>query len=118
MLRLPSAVRVFICTLPTDMRRGFDALAAMVKQHFAQDPLCGHLFVFRSRSADRMKILSWDRDGFALWYKRLEKGTFRLPPAVEGAAGIEVTSADLLLLLEGVELSSVRRRPRFAPQKI
>jgi len=116
MLRLPSSVRVFLCTLPTDMRRGFDALAAMVKQHFAQDALCGHLFVFRSRAADRMKILVWEGDGFALWYKRLEKGTFRLPPAPEGTTGIEVTSADLLLLLEGVE-PGARRRPRLVLQK-
>jgi transposase len=115
-LSLPASVRIFVCTLPTDMRRGFDGLAALVNGHFGQDPLGGHLFVFANRRADRLKILWWDRDGFALHYKRLEKGTFRLPGKADAAdtAGVEVSSAQLLMLLEGLDASAVRRRPRYA----
>ena len=76
------------------------------------DPLTGHLFVFRSRRGDRLKVLWWDRDGYALWYKRLEKGTFRFP-ACEGETA-EVRSGDLAMILEGIDLTSVRRRPRYA----
>jgi transposase len=112
-LSLPASVRVFVCTLPTDMRRGIDGLGALVNGHFGQDPLGGHLFVFANRRADRLKILYWDRDGFALWMKRLEKGTFRLPGKA-GSAGVEVSSAELLMLLEGIETSAARRRPRYA----
>ena len=111
----PSApLRVLLCVGPTDMRRGFDTLAGMVRQHLGHDPLSGHLFVFRSRSGGRVKILYWDRDGFALWYKRLERGAFRFPaPGAGGASAVEVSAADLLMLLEGVDLATVRRSPRF-----
>ena len=80
MLRLPASVRVYLCLLPVDMRRSFDGLASMAEQVVGQDPLSGHLFVFRGRRGDRVKVLYWDRDGYALWYKRLEKGVFRFPP--------------------------------------
>jgi transposase len=114
-LSLPASVRVFVCTLPTDMRRGYDGLAALVRGHFGQDPLGGHLFVFANRRADRLKILYWDRDGFALWMKRLEKGAFRMPgKSAADAAGVEVSSAGLLMLLEGIDASSAKRRPRYA----
>src|SRR4030042_1478387 len=79
MLSLPSAVRIFLCTEPTDMRRGFDRLAEMGRPVIRQDPVCGHLFVFRSRRGDRLKLLYWDTGGFAMWYKRLEKGRFHMP---------------------------------------
>lgn len=111
MLSLPASVRVFVCTRAIDMRRGFDGLAALVREHFGADPLGGHLFVFRNRPADRLKILYWDRDGFALWCKRLEKGSFRFPKA--DAAGIEISASDLPMLLEGVDPTTVRRAERF-----
>ncbi len=112
MLRLPASVRVYLCLSPVDMRRSFDGLAAMAEQVMGQDPLSGHLFVFRGRRGDRVKVLFWDRDGYALWYKRLEKGVFRFPPG-DGEAG-EITAVDLGLILEGIDLGSVKRQKRFA----
>jgi transposase len=111
MLSLPPTVRIFLCREPTDMRRGFDGLAGLVEQFLKQDPLSGHLFVFHNRRSDRIKILYWDRDGFALWYKRLEKGTFRFP--VGDGVAAEVRSADLAMILAGIDLASARRRPRY-----
>ncbi len=112
MLSLPPTVRIFLCAEPTDMRRSFDTLAFMTRQILGQDPLSGHLFVFRSRSGDRVKILYWDRSGFCLWYKRLEKGTFRFPDT-EGP-GAEVEAPDLALILEGIDLAGARRRERIS----
>lgn len=121
MLRLPtlgdldrsSAARIFLCTQPTDMRRSFDRLAEMVKEALAQDVLSGNLFVFRSRGADKLKILYWDADGFAIWYKRLEEGAFRFPRVAEGQASVEVKASELAMLLEGIDLRSVKRTRRF-----
>ena len=112
MLSLPPTVRIFLCRQPTDMRRGFDGLAGSVEQILQQNPLSGHLFVFLNRRSDRIKILYWDRDGFALWYKRLEKGTFRFP-AGDGTVA-EVRSADLAMILEGIDPASGRRWPRYS----
>ena len=123
MLKLPDlsdldrglAGRVFLCAAPADMRKGFDSLAALVRDHLGHDPLSGHLFLFVSRGRDRLKLLYWDHDGFALWYKRLEEGTFRLP-AVKGAGnGVELRASELAMLLEGIDLKSLRRGPRFRP---
>ena len=122
MLRLPSlgeldqglAVRVFMCTSPTDMRKGFDTLAALVRDGLGYDPLSGQLFLFVGRRRDRLKILYWDRDGFALWYKRLEQGTFRMPATKSDATSIELKASELAMLLEGIDLRSIRRRKRFA----
>ena len=111
MLSLPPAVRIWLCTQPTDMRKSFDTLAALVRQALGQDPLAGGLFVFVGRRADRMKILYWDRDGYALWAKRLEQGTFRLPAAT--ADSVILTRAELAMLLEGIELAGARRRKRL-----
>jgi transposase len=113
MLSLPLPVRIFLCTQPADMRRSFDGLAQMVREFLGADPLSGHLFVFRSKRGDRVKLLYWDSDGLAIWYKRLEEGTFGFPaPPAEGH-GIEIRAADLAMLLDGVDLESVQRRKRY-----
>lgn len=118
--QLPASVRIYLCTKPTDLRKGFDGLQGMVREFLGQDPLSGHLFLFLNRRRDRVKVLLWDRDGFVIWYKRLEAGTFQqLDPATctsrgSGEAGIELTTTDLALLLTGVDLASARRRKRYA----
>jgi len=91
--------------------RSFDRLAEMVQQFLGQDPLAGHLFVFRSRSSDRLKILYWDRDGWAIWYKRLEAGTFQFPFAESGRK--EIAAWELGVLLEGIDLNKGKRRKRY-----
>jgi transposase len=113
MLSLAPAVRIWLCLRPADMRKSFDGLAAMTRQVLSQDPIAsGHLFVFVSRRADRLKILWWDRDGYALYAKRLERGTFRLPAAAGDS--VVLTGAELAMLLEGIELAGARRRERFS----
>jgi len=122
MLRLPSlgeldqglGVRIYLCTSPADMRKGFDTLAALVREHLKHDPLSGHLFLFVGRDKDRIKILYWDSDGFAIWYKRLEEGTFRLPAAKNMGASVELKASELAMLLAGIDLTSIKRRKRFA----
>jgi transposase len=111
MLTVPPSVRVFVACEPVDLRRSFDRLAACTQELLRQDPLSGHLFVFRNRPGDRVKILYWDRTGYCLWYKRLERGTFRLPAGAE--AGQEISYADLTLLLEGIDLTGARRHLRY-----
>jgi len=112
MLSWPTSVRIFLAASPADMRRGFDGLARMANEVIRQDPFSGALFVFRNRRGDRIKVLYWAGDGFALWYRRLERGTFRFP-ACEGDAA-EIRAVDLTMILEGIDLSSARRRPRYA----
>lgn len=111
MLSLPTAVRIWLATRPTDLRKSFDSLAELVRQHLAADPLSGQLFVFRNKRADRVKLLYWDEDGFVIVYKRLELGTFRFPEPT--AAGVEIRAADLQMLLDGVDLDSVKRQRRY-----
>ena len=121
MLKLPSlgeldqglSVRIYLCTGSTAMRKGFDSLAALVREGLGYDPLSGHLFLFVGRHRDRLKILYWDKDGFALWYKRLEEGTFRLPAAKKVGASVELAASELAMLLAGIDLTSIRRRKRF-----
>jgi len=114
MLTWPPTVRIFVSTQPTDMRRSFDGLAMMTRENMGQDPLSGHLFVFFNRRGDRVKIMFWDRSGFCIWYKRLEQGVFRLPQSIVNMSSPEVEVADLSLILEGIDLSSARRRKRFS----
>lgn len=108
-----SGVRIWLATQPADMRCGFDRLAQLAGSVTGQDPLCGHLFLFRSRGGDRLKALLWDRDGYIIWYKRLEEGTFRFPRTGEGQMSVQIRPSELAMLLEGIDLSSVKRRPRF-----
>jgi transposase len=112
MLTLPPSTRVFVATKPADMRRGFDGLFALVRDFLGEDPLSGHLFVFRNRVGDRLKILWWDRDGLAIWYKRLEAGTFRFPNGGE-TARLEMTWNDLQLVLQGIDPAKVKRSKRY-----
>ena len=108
-----SRLRIWLAANPADMRCGFDRLAALAASVTGQDPLSGHLFLFRSRGGDRLKALLWERDGFVIWYKRLEEGAFRFPRLSPGQTSLEIKPSDLAMLLEGIDLSSVRRRPRF-----
>lgn len=111
MFMIPPTVQIFLARQPTDMRKAFDGLAEMVRQHMGGDPLSGHLFVFVNRRGDRVKILCWDRTGYTLYYKRLEAGRFHLPRPQDGT--LQIPSAELTLMLEGIDLSSARRRKRF-----
>ncbi len=111
MLSLPTSVRIWLATGPTDLRKSFDSLAEVVRQHLQGDPLSGQLFVFRNRRGDRVKLLYWDEDGYVLVYKRLEIGTFHFPQGE--AAGVEIRAADLHMLLDGVDFEKVKRQRRY-----
>lgn len=115
MLSVPGQVKILLCLQPADMRRSFDGLAAMVENVLDDNPLSGHLFVFRNRRGDRVKLLYWSGDGLCIWYKRLEEGTFRFPGPGQGEAsnGVSISATDLAMLLDGVDLSSVRRAKRY-----
>lgn len=106
-------IGVYLCTTPTDMRKGFDTLAQLVHEHLGHDPLSGDLFLFFSRGKDRLKALVWEPDGFVLWYKRLEAGTYRLPPHAPGTTAVTLKASELAMLLDGIDLKSVRRLPRY-----
>jgi transposase len=112
-ISLPHAVRVFLHSSPTDLRKGFDALSGLVTSAFGQDPTCGHLFLFVNRRRDRLKMLYWDRDGLAIWYKRLEVGSFQLPAAPRDTVSIEMTATQLALILSGIDLRSAHQRKRY-----
>ncbi len=118
MLTLPPSVRIFVCLAPADMRRSLDGLAAMTREILREDPLSGHLFAFFNRRRDRVKILFWDRSGMALYYKRLEKGVFRLSAWEHcNRKRAEIEAAELALILEGIDLANAKRRARFVPRK-
>ncbi len=111
MLTLPPSVRIWCATAPTDLRRGFDGLAALVRSQLQADPLSGHLFVFFNRRADRLKVLYWDRDGLCIWYKRLERGRFHFPSS--DATSLELTPGQLQMILDGVDVEHARRYKRY-----
>ena len=114
MLTLGLTGRIWLCTAPVDGRKSFDGLAAVVTTQLGRDPLSGDLFVFKNRRGDRLKILAWMGDGFALYLRRLERGAFAFPSAeAEGAAEVGVTATELAMLLGGVELRTAQRRPRY-----
>ena len=108
-----SEVRVFLCTIPTKMNYSFDTLMGLTQQIFDQDPLSGHLFLFVNPQRDRLKILFWDNDGLAIFYKRLESGTFQLPKSTRGEHGGELDDRHLNRLLTGLDLRTGRRRKRY-----
>jgi transposase len=108
------AARIWLASEATDMRCGFDRLAERVKTVIGENRLSGHLFVFRSRRGDRLKILLWDRDGFVLWYKRLEAGVFKLPRDGEGSRSAELRPSELAMVLDGIDMSKLKRVPRYA----
>ncbi len=113
MLSLPLSVKVFWCLAPIDMRKSFDSLAAIVAEHLKHDPLSGHLFIFTSKRRDRVKLLSYERGGFAIWYKRLEEGTFAVPQAAGDGQSVELSAAELGLILSGIDLAGATRRKRY-----
>jgi transposase len=112
MFGMPATVRVFVAVPPADLRKGYDGLARIARDAIGEDPLSGHLFVFANRRRDRIKVLYWDRDGYAIWMKRLEKGSFRWPaPASDH---VEWTALELAAVLGGIDLKDTGKRPRFA----
>ncbi len=113
MIYLPASVRVYLCLTACDMRKSFDGLHSMVREQLELDALAGHLFVFASRRRDRVKILYWDRDGFALWSKRLEQGTYAVPFGDAAERRREITAQELGALLSGIDLEQATRRPRY-----
>jgi transposase len=121
MMSLPSlrtldglqTTRIWLAVEGTDMRCGFDRLAERVNAVVRQDPLSGHLFVFASRRCERLKILTWDRDGYVLWYKRLEAGVFKLPRVEPGARSVELRASELAMMLDGIDMTKLKRTPRY-----
>jgi transposase len=113
-LSLPPSVRVFVATVPVDGRKGPDSLMVMVRDAFRLDIFSGHLFVFFSRRRDRVRVVYWDRDGIAMWTKRLERGRYRLQRHDHAIRSIDAT--ELGLILEGIDLERMRRRPRWTPR--
>lgn len=116
MLTIPPSVKLWYAPQPVDFRLGFDGLFSLVKSRLAADPLSGHLFIFRNRSADRVKVLYWGGHGLCLWCQRLEAGRYHFPvPAEATAAGVELTPGQFQMILDGIDLSRVRRFKRFGP---
>jgi transposase len=113
MMHLPASVRVYLCASACDMRKSFDGLHALVTQSMELDAFAGHLFVFANRRRDRIKILYWDRDGFAVWAKRLEEGTYAMPFGECAEKRREIAAAELAALLSGIDLSQAKRRKRY-----
>jgi transposase len=116
-LSLPPSVRLFMATQPVDGRKGADSMMVLVREAFRHDPLSGHLFIFFSKRCDRVRIVYWDRNGFAMWTKRLEKGRFRPSFSSDRKLGsIAIEAAELALIVEGIDLVGARRRARWHPQ--
>jgi transposase len=113
-LNLSPAVKLWYAAQPVDMRLGFDGLFALVRSRLHADPLSGHLFIFRNRTADRIKVLYWGGHGLCLWCQRLEAGRYHFPDAPSDAASIELTAAAFHMILDGIDLARVRRFKRFS----
>jgi transposase len=118
MLSLPPSVRLFVATAVVDGRRGPDSLMALVRDVLGHDIFEGHLFIFFTRRRDRVRIIYWDRDGVAMWTKRIELGRFRFQSEGDDAINVRaMESAELTLILEGIDLQGARRRPRWQPRR-
>jgi len=113
MLTLPPSVRIFLYTQPTDMRCGFNKLSMFAHHMMGQDPFSGHLFVYFNKRGDKCKILFWDRTGFCIWYKQLEKGSFERINHAGQTTTLEVDMTTLSLILEGIDLSKAKQRKRY-----
>lgn len=113
MLSLSATTRYLLYTRPTDIRKSFDALSGIIRNELGRDPLTGEVFVFLSKRRTHIKLLRWEGDGFGLYYKRLEKGTFELPAAASGADATSITATELQLILGGISLANVKYRPRY-----
>ena len=109
MLSLSTSCRYFLYQAPTDMRNGFDGLSGLVRQGLSKDPLSGDVFIFFNKRRSHVKLLLWEKDGFSIYHKRLERGTYELP----ASATMELRSDELMLILQGISLKSIRRRERF-----
>jgi transposase len=111
--------RIFLCTQDTDMRKSFDSLRGVIRSAMHLDPLSGGLFLFKNKRGDRIKVVYWDSDGFAMWYKVLQRGTFQFPDLQNfSSAGLEIDASTLRMILDGIDLSSIRRRDRYrAPER-
>lgn len=118
MLTLPPGTRLYVATSPVDGRKGIDGLAALIRSEFDRDPLSGAMYVFFNKRADRVRILYFDRDGYVLVLKRLELGRYRPPWATGDQGPVELEAAELLLVLEGIDLQGARRRRRWSPERI
>ena len=114
MLSVNPGTRIFFAAGATDMRKGFDGLQGIVLGVLEQDPLSGHLFLFINRRCDKLKILYWDGDGLAIWYRRLEQGTFQTPHVADDQKSAEIRSEDFTMLLRGIDYRNVRRRKRYS----
>ncbi len=115
MITIPRSVRIFIGSNPVDMRKSIDGLMAIVQEELAKDAYSGHLFVFLSGRRDRVKILTWDKGGFVLIYKRLERGQFKLPHIDSSTMAVEIDATQLAMLLDGIEYGRVRRPDHWQP---
>lgn len=116
MMTLPPSVQLYVATEPVDARRSFSGLSLYVQSVMGLSPLSGHLFIFFNRRRDQARILYWDRNGFAIWAKRLERGRFALTPKLLAPGGpATVESAELAFILEGITLTGARKRPRWEP---
>ena len=115
MFLLSPHTKVFLAKQVTDMRKSFPGLITLTESILPQDPVSGHLFVFVNRRRNMLKILHWDGGGFWIWYRQLERGTFQLPapPGDHEEAGVELTPAQLSLILDGIDLNSARQRLRY-----
>ncbi len=114
MIFLPRAVRVYFATAPANLRKSFEGLSNEVRMVLAQDPLCGHVFVFVNRRRNQVKLLVWTRGGFTIVHKRLERGTFAFPAHItSGAASVAIDVHELSMLLEGIDMAQARKSARL-----